>query len=108
MGYPSPARRKQMQGTAPGVPPSEPAAPAAAYCTAKPQRGDHLTAPCADCGHATVLHVGVTHCPVCELVDLNAKASATSDARIEVHVQGKPLTEQQLREAIRRHKPYSR
>ena len=41
------------------------------YCATKPLSGAFLVDPCPDCGHANVLHVGVDHCPVCELLDLN-------------------------------------
>lgn len=76
-----------------------------AYCTTRPVPGTYLSDLCADCGHAGVLHLGTAHCPVCELVDLNAKARAAS-SRVEVHVQGEPLTEEKLRAAIRRRPQY--
>lgn len=41
------------------------------YCTRKPVPGQVIGAGCEDCGHAMVLHVGVDHCPVCELVHFN-------------------------------------
>lgn len=47
------------------------------YCTRAPMPGEHLGAACGQCGHAVLLHIGVRHCPVCELVDLNERASAT-------------------------------
>jgi hypothetical protein len=74
------------------------------YCTTVPRIGDLLTDRCRDCGHATALHVGVDHCPVCELVDLNKQA-------LTVH--GKVVNDQYLmalleRQALRygRTKPF--
>lgn len=60
-------------------------APPHGYCTTKPLPGTYLTlatvtAPCVDCGHATVVHIGVDHCPVCELVAYNATARAAAEA----------------------------
>lgn len=46
----------------------------AAYCTRKPVPFAYLSDGCPDCGHAIVLHVGVNHCPVCEMVDLNRQS----------------------------------
>ncbi|MFE9448283.1 hypothetical protein [Streptomyces sp. NPDC006739] len=40
-------------------------------CAAAPVPGESPGTPCADCGHAVLLHVGVDHCPVCEMLDLN-------------------------------------
>jgi DNA-directed RNA polymerase subunit RPC12/RpoP len=73
-------------------------------CTTTPVPGTYLTlatlsAPCPDCGHATVLHIGVDHCPVCELVDLNQRAR--DGGRVEVRIQGSVLTEKKLFEAIK-------
>lgn len=73
----------------------------APYCTKIPRPGDRLTDACPDCGHATVLHLGVDHCPVCELVARNERARGTAN-HVEVHVQGHVLTEQQLMDAIRK------
>lgn len=61
------------------------------YCTTTPVPGTYLTpvtltAPCPDCGHATVLHIGVDHCPVCELVDLNERARAETVTHVTVNV----------------------
>jgi hypothetical protein len=60
-------------------------APPIAYCTTKPLPGSYLTlasltAPCVDCAHATAVHIGVEHCPVCELVGHNANARAAAEA----------------------------
>lgn len=56
-------------------------APAVTYCTTTPVPGTFLTpanlaAPCEICGHAVILHIGAHHCPVCEMVDLNAQERA--------------------------------
>lgn len=62
---------------------------APALCTYRPLPGEVLKTACPDCGHAAVLHVGVEHCPVCELVDHNRQVRAAMVAnRIEVHVTG--------------------
>ena len=59
------------------------------YCTYRPLPGEVLKTACPDCGHAAVLHVGVEHCPVCELVQHNRQMRAAMAAnRIEVHVTG--------------------
>lgn len=62
------------------------------YCTTQPLPGAYLTpstltAPCPDCGHATLMHIGVGHCPVCELVDLNQQARAGA-TNVTVNVSG--------------------
>ena len=44
------------------------------YCRYGPFPGSHLGSPCPHCGHCAALHMGVDHCPVCELVDLNKRA----------------------------------
>jgi uncharacterized Zn finger protein (UPF0148 family) len=69
-----------------------------AYCTTTPRAGDRIAAPCPDCGHATVLHIGVDHCPVCELVELNRRAR--DGGRVEIRVEGAAVTEKKLIEAI--------
>lgn len=76
------------------------------YCSTQPLPGTYLTlaalvAPCPDCGHATVLHIGVDHCPVCELVALNEQARGVA-SRVEVSVHGDVLTEGELLAAIRK------
>jgi hypothetical protein len=88
-----------------------------AYCSTTPTPGTllapaTLAAPCAHCGHATVLHIGVDHCPVCELVDLNERGRRLVDAgRVEIAVHGKPVDEAYLRDLlnkqIARHGPQS-
>lgn len=56
-------------------------------CTYRPLPGDVLKSACPNCGHAAVLHIGVEHCPVCELVEHNRQVRAAMAAnRIEVHV----------------------
>ena len=58
-------------------------------CTYRPLPGDVLKSACSDCGHAAVLHIGVEHCPVCELVEHNRQLHAAMAAnRIKVHVTG--------------------
>lgn len=61
--------------------PAPDAASTPLYCASRPAPGTlqtlaDLMAHCSMCGHARVLHIGVDHCPVCELVDLNAQARA--------------------------------
>ena len=82
-------------------------AAASHYCTFRPVAGDPQLA-CSACQHALTLHIGVKHCPVCELVDLNDKARdrVIGDGRIEVHLQGAVLTEADLLAAIRRSGPH--
>jgi len=81
---------------------------AAAYCTTAPIPGQPLGASCGDCGHAVVLHVGVTHCPVCELTQLNDRArEGLAAGRVEVTVHGEPVDHNYLvklleRQALRR------
>ncbi|MGW2692351.1 hypothetical protein ACWC3Y_10875 [Streptomyces sp. NPDC001296] len=59
------------------------------FCAYRPVPGEMLTAACVECGHALVLHVGVEHCPVCELVHHNQQVrTAMAADRIEVHVTG--------------------
>ncbi|MGW4042961.1 hypothetical protein [Streptomyces sp. NPDC004721] len=41
------------------------------FCSYQPVPGEFLSAACVECGHALVLHIGVEHCPVCEMVHLN-------------------------------------
>jgi hypothetical protein len=38
------------------------------FCTWTPPPGWVTGTPCPDCGHADLGHIGVDHCPVCELV----------------------------------------
>lgn len=49
-----------------------------ALCTYQPLPGEILKGACQECGHAFVLHIGVEHCPVCELVHLNQQAREAS------------------------------
>lgn len=64
-------------------------ADALTFCTYQPLPGEVLKTACPDCGHAAVLHIGVEHCPVCELVAHNRKVRAAMAAnRVEVHVTG--------------------
>ena len=86
-----------------------PDADATVLCTYKPLPGEVLKTACPDCGHAAVLHIGVEHCPVCELVAHNRQVRAAMAAnRIEVHVSGvdqrvleRTLREMSLRELAR-------
>jgi hypothetical protein len=72
-----------------------------AFCTYQPVTGETLKTACVECGHALALHIGVEHCPVCELVDHNARVRAAMAAnRIEVHVTG--VDERTLERAIER------
>ena len=60
-----------------------------AFCAYRPVAGEILRTACVECGHTLVLHVGVEHCPVCELVHHNRQLQAAMAAnRIEVHVTG--------------------
>lgn len=56
------------------------------YCTRPPAAGEYLSAACGTCGHAVVLHVGVEHCPVCELVDLNTTARTRVQQELQAAV----------------------
>lgn len=59
------------------------------FCTYRPVTGEVLKTACPECGHALALHIGVEHCPVCELVALNGQLrDAMAANRIEVHVTG--------------------
>jgi hypothetical protein len=49
-----------------------------AFCTHRPLPGQLLTAGCPDCGHALIVHIGVEHCPVCEMQHLNQQARAAT------------------------------
>jgi hypothetical protein len=40
------------------------------YCRLAPSPSDRYGDPCRACGHVGIAHVGVDHCPVCELVAL--------------------------------------
>ena len=58
-------------------------------CTYQPVPGEILKGACQEYGHTFVLHVGVEHCPVCELVQHNRQVRAAMAAnRVEVHVTG--------------------
>ncbi|NUQ98586.1 MAG: hypothetical protein HOY79_19205 [Streptomyces sp.] len=52
------------------------------------------------CGHLLALHVGVDHCPVCELVDLAARHREPPQT-VTVNVQGS-LTEKDVLDIMRR------
>lgn len=72
--------------------PTPDATQAAPYCTTTPTVGDRLADACPDCGHATVLHIGVDHCPVCEMVDHNRRARITATRHVTINgVRGAPL-----------------
>lgn len=59
------------------------------FCSREPVPGQLLTSECGACGHSLLLHVGVDHCPVCELVHHNRQLQAAiCDSRVEVHVSG--------------------
>jgi hypothetical protein len=66
--------------------------PDAPYCTRKPGVGDRVDVVCPDCGHWLPTHIGVEHCSVCEMVDLNKQLAAI--------VEGGP--DEALRRAMRR------
>lgn len=71
-------------------------AQATGYCTTKPVPGTFLTLPtlvnpCPDCGHAALLHIGVDHCPVCELEDLNQRnRDLIAKGQVEITINGRP------------------
>lgn len=48
------------------------------FCTYQPVPGEVVKAACPECGHSFALHIGVEHCPVCELAHLNAVAREQS------------------------------
>ncbi|MER6980153.1 hypothetical protein [Streptomyces carpinensis] len=59
------------------------------FCSSRPVPGQLLTAACGECGHAQVLHIGVEHCPVCELVHHNERMRAvTSETTVQVEITG--------------------
>lgn len=65
------------------MPDSEPSA----FCSYRPVPGEMLSTACVECGHALVLHIGVEHCPVCELVRHNEQArSALADSRVRIEL----------------------
>jgi uncharacterized Zn finger protein (UPF0148 family) len=58
------------------------------FCTSR-CAGTRTNEPCPECGHLAALHVGVEHCPVCELVHHNRQVrAALAMNRFEVHVTG--------------------
>jgi hypothetical protein len=44
------------------------ALPLGELCTWHPAAGRVIGHPCPVCGHSDLVHIGVDHCPVCELV----------------------------------------
>lgn len=49
------------------------------YCRRRIFTGEHVGGRCegpGGCGHLLAVHIGVDHCPVCELVDLAARQAA--------------------------------
>lgn len=52
------------------------------FCTWHPAAGDILCQPCPDCGHSDLAHIGVAHCPVCELVYQATPAFRQREMRI--------------------------
>jgi hypothetical protein len=73
------------------------------YCTTVPRTRDRLTDACPECGHATVLHLGVGHCPVCELVALNERArEGLVRGQVEISVHGKAVNDQYLTDLLER------
>lgn len=42
--------------------------PLGELCTWHPAAGRVIGQPCPVCGHSDLVHIGVEHCPVCELV----------------------------------------
>ncbi|NUP39506.1 MAG: hypothetical protein HOY76_21465 [Streptomyces sp.] len=87
-----------------------------ALCTYQPVAGEILATACAECGHALALHIGVDHCPVCELVQHNRQVQvAMATNRIEVHVTGvdervleRTIERMSLRARMRGAGPYRR
>lgn len=66
---------------------AEPERPA--FCSYRPVAGEILATACVECGHALALHIGVEHCPMCELAALNRQMrTAMAANRLEVHVTG--------------------
>jgi hypothetical protein len=63
------------------------------YCNQRPVPGEYVGAGCGQCGHALVLHIGVTHCPVCELVDLNERTSATIRQSVDAALRRTRITD---------------
>ena len=61
------------------------------YCRLQPHANDRYGDPCRACGHPTMAHIGVDHCPVCELVALNALQR--DQARQDEPAQADPLPE---------------
>jgi hypothetical protein len=60
-----------------------------AFCSYRPVPGEFLTAACVECGHALALHIGVEHCPVCELVHHNRQVrAAITNSGVHVEVTG--------------------
>lgn len=71
------------------------------YCTAHPPAGTHVLAladPCKLCGHTWALHVGVGHCPVCEMVDHNSRMRGGGS--VEIRVEGQTVAAKTLASAI--------
>lgn len=70
-------------------PATEPDTEPPTFCAYQPAAGEILATVCVECGHALALHIGVEHCPVCELTAHNQHLRAAMAAnRIEVHVTG--------------------
>lgn len=67
--------------------PTSDAAEKPAFCSYRPVPGEMLSTACVECGHALALHIGVEHCPVCELVHHNERArSALADSRVRIEL----------------------
>jgi len=70
------------------------------FCMYQPVPGEVLKAACLECGHAVALHIGVEHCPVCELVERNRQArAAIRDGGVHVEVTG--IDKRTLEETVR-------
>ncbi|MFF7881040.1 hypothetical protein ACH40F_07820 [Streptomyces sp. NPDC020794] len=57
------------------------------FCFYRPVPGELLHTACVECGHVLALHIGVEHCPVCELVHHNERArSALAGSRVRIEL----------------------
>ncbi|MEU5596674.1 hypothetical protein [Streptomyces sp. NPDC020298] len=71
------------------------------FCSYRPVAGERLAAACVECGHALAVHIGVEHCPVCELVHRNEQVRAlVGDSRVHIEVTG--LDERTLERTVQR------
>lgn len=74
------------------------------FCKRRPVPGDILGAACSNCGHSTALHVGVEHCPVCELVDMakRFRESESAPVSITLSVDAHKLTDAEWTQLLER------